>query len=400
MITVSDGLGMAMSAKKHPTVWFVIRYFHPFVGGLEKNTLNLAAALVRRGHRIIVVTSRFSKSWPRQDSLLGVPVVRLASPDIKFAGACVFLMALALHLWRQRKRCGLLHAFQVGYTSGWTILLGRMLGKPTVLTLASSGSGGDIQRHVRTVWGRAFLRLCRRALRVVILNQAMIQELKGIGYEDAGIALVGNGVDMLVYKKAEDRARIRARLGFDAHEKLILYVGRLSPEKGVDFFIRSCAHLNISGQAKLLIVGDGPEKIKLQELARIVGLGSKICWSGSVDDVVDYLQAADLFVMPSQFEGQSNAILEAMACELPVIATDVAGNNELVSHGDNGLLVAYGDEGALAEAICSLLANGQQARELAARAHTCVLERHNLQDVIERFEALYDSLQTRREQSV
>ena len=382
------------------TIYFIIKYFHPFVGGLEKNTLNLAAALVRRGHRVIVVTSRFSKSRPRQDSLLGVPVVRLPSPNIKFAGACVFLTALAWHLWKQRKHCGLLHAFQVGYTAGWAILLGRILGKPTVLTLASSGSGGDIQRHVCTVWGRAFLRLCRRALRVVILNQTMIQELNGIGYGDAGIVLAGNGVDMLVYKKAEDRVRIRAQLGFAENEKLILYVGRLSSEKGVDFLVRSYARLNISRQTKLLIVGDGPEEKKLQELAHNVGLGSKVFWCGSVDDVVDYLQAADLFVMPSQFEGQSNAILEAMACELPVIATDVAGNNELVLHGDNGLLVAYGDESALAAAICSLLENPQQAQELAACAHTCVRERHNLQDVIVRYEALYDCLQTRREQSV
>ncbi|MCX5901452.1 MAG: glycosyltransferase family 4 protein [Proteobacteria bacterium] len=389
-----------MVANTSHTIYFIIRYFYPFVGGLEKKTLNLAASLVRRGHRVIVMTSRFSKSWPRQDSLLCVPVVRLASPNIKYAGACVFLMALSWHLWRQRKHCGLLHAFQVGYTSGCAIFLGRMLGKPTVLTLASSGSGGDIQRHVRTVWGRAFLGLCRRASRVVILNQTMIQELKGIGYGDAGIALVGNGVDMLVYKKAEDRVRIRAQLGFGENEKLILYAGRLSSEKGVDFLVRSCACLNVSGQTKLLIVGDGPEKTKLQELARTVGLGSKVLWCGSVDDVVDYLQAADLFVMPSQFEGQSNAILEAMACELPVIATDVAGNNELVSHGDNGLLIAYGDESALAAAICFLLENPQQAQELAARAHTCVRERHNLQDVIVRYEALYDCLQTRREKSV
>jgi glycosyltransferase involved in cell wall biosynthesis len=374
------------------TIYFIIRYFHPFVGGLEKNTLNLAASLVRRGRRVIVVTSRFSKSWPRQESLMGVPVVRLASPNIKFAGACVFLMALAWYLWRQRKHCGLLHAFQVGYTSGWAILLGRMLGKPTVLTLASSGSGGDIQRHVCTVWGRAFLRLCRRALRVVILNQTMIQELKGIGYGDAGIVLVGNGVDMLVYKKAEDRVRIRTRLGFAENEKLILYVGRLSSEKGVDFLVRSCARLYISGQTKLLIVGDGPEKTKLQELARTVGIGSKVFWCGSVDDVVDYLQAADLFVMPSQFEGQSNAVLEAMACGLPVIVTDVAGNNELVSHGENGLLVDYGDEAALAAAMRSLLDNQRQSQALAARAHTYVRERHNLQDAVARYEALYNSL--------
>ena len=252
-----------MVADTSHTIYFIIRYFHPFVGGLEKKTLNLAASLVRRGRRVIVVTSRFSKSWLRQDSLSGVPVARLASPNIKFVGACVFLMALAWHLWRQRKNCGLLHAFQVGYTSGWAILLGRMLGKPTMLTLSSSGSGGDIQRHVCTVWGRAFLRLCRRALRIVILNQTMIQELKSIGYGDAGIALVGNGVDLLHYKKAEDRDRIRIRLGFAENEKLILYVGRLSSEKGVDFLVRSYARLNISRQTKLLIVGDGPEEKKI-----------------------------------------------------------------------------------------------------------------------------------------
>jgi glycosyltransferase involved in cell wall biosynthesis len=81
-----------------------------------------------------------------------------------------------------------------------------------------------------------------------------------------------------------------------------------------------------------------------------------------------------------------------MACGLPVIVTDVAGNNELVSHGENGLLVDYGDEAALDAAMRSLLDNQLQSQALAARAHTYVRERHNLQDAVARYEALYNSL--------
>jgi glycosyltransferase involved in cell wall biosynthesis len=374
-------------------IFFVIRYFHPFVGGLEKNTLNLAAALVRRGRRVVVITSRFSLSWPRRDLLLGVPVVRLASPNIKFFGACLFLAGLAGHLWRQRPDYGLLHAFQVGYTAGWSILSGKMLGKPTVLTLASSGSGGDIQRHTRTLWGRLFLALCRMAERIVVLNKAMGCELAGIGYPEGCIAPAGNGVDMQFYKKSPDKGGLRSDLGFDDTEKLVLYAGRLSPEKGVDFLIQSCALLNRSTQAKLLIAGDGPERERLQEVARTAGLADRILWYGSIDNVLPYLQASDVFVMPSQFEGLSNALLEAMACELPVIATDVTGNNELITNGDNGVLVAYGDEAALAAAMRAVLENPRMGRELASHAHDYVRQHHSLDDVITRYEALYASLE-------
>jgi glycosyltransferase involved in cell wall biosynthesis len=385
-----------MSEESSRTICFIIRYFHPFVGGLEKNTLNLAAALVRRGRRVAVITSRFSSAWPRQDMMLGVPVIRLASPDIKCAGACLFLAGLVWHLWRQRRRYGLLHAFQVGYASGAAILAGRLLGKPTVLTLASSGSGGDIQRHARTLWGRLFLALCRRATRIVVLNQAMTRELAGIGYAGGRIAPAGNGVDMEVYKKAADRTGVRARFGFAENEKIILYVGRLSPEKGVDFLVRSFERLNSACPAKLLIAGDGPERAKLEQLAVDLGLRHAILYCGSVDDVPAYLQAADIFVMPSQFEGLSNAILEAMACELPVIATDVSGNNELVRSGDNGLLVDYGDEAALAAAMRKVLENPRLGLELASRAHTYVRGQHSLDAVVARYEALYGSLEALR----
>jgi glycosyltransferase involved in cell wall biosynthesis len=383
---------------KPKQIFFVIRYFHPFVGGLEKNTLNLAAALVRRGRRVVVITSRFALAWPRHDMLLGVPVVRLASPDVKFIGGCLFLAGLAWHLGRQRHCYGLLHAFQVGYTAGWSILLGKMLGRPTVLTLASSGSGGDIQRHARTVWGRLFLALCRRAERIVVLNKAMGCELAGIGYPEDRIAPAGNGVDMEFYKKSADKGALRSDLGFDDTEKLVLYAGRLSPEKGVDFLIQSCARLNSSIQTKLLIAGDGPEKKRLQEIARTAGLADRIFWCGSIDNVLPYLQAADLFVMPSRFEGLSNALLEAMACELPVIATDVTGNNELITHGDNGLLVAHGDEAALAAAMQAVLENPRMGRELASRAHDYVRQHHSLDTVIARYETLYASLETLRGQ--
>jgi glycosyltransferase involved in cell wall biosynthesis len=294
-------------------------------------------------------------------------------------------------LWRHRRAFDIIQAFQVGYSSSCAITAGRLLGKKTVLTLSSSGSGGDVMRHRHSPWGRVFLYLCRQVSSIVVLNDRMRDELSA-WRATISITSIPNGVDLTMYSPGSDRPGVRRRLGLTPNDRLIVYAGRLSPEKGVDFLVRAFCRMQPDSSVKLWLLGEGPQRAQLERLVHECGCRQQVLLTGDVSDVAPYLQSADLFVMPSQFEGQSNAVLEAMACGLPVIVTDVAGNNELVSHGENGLLVDYGDEAALDAAMRSLLDNQLQSQALAARAHTYVRERHNLQDAVARYEALYNSL--------
>jgi glycosyltransferase involved in cell wall biosynthesis len=374
-----------------PRIIFVIRYFHPFIGGLEKNTLNLAASLIQKGIDVKIVTSKFSRSWPRHETLKGVPVCRLPSPRIKGVGALFFLFFLACHLFKNRSRYNIIHAFQIGYTSALAVFAGKMLQKKTVLTLASSGLGGDINRHKRTAWGKLFIVLCCLATRIVILNKTMRDELISISYNDHSSVFIPNGVNLREYSSAPHNTMIRKKMGLNK-DKIIIYTGRLAPEKGLYFLIHAYAKLHTGIPTKLLILGDGKELQGLRKIIKHYNAEDRIKLLPAVDEVSDFLQIADIFVMPSQFEGLSNSILEAMACGLPVIATRVEGNIDIIQDGINGILVEPNDEQSLINAITRLLANPDNARALGLKAQMMVQQEYSLDKTVEKYVLLYEKL--------
>jgi len=374
------------------SVLFVIRYFHPFIGGLENNTLTLAAALIKHATTVAIATSRFYRKWPARETIHGVPVTRLPSPRIKILGSMCFLLSLAYYLIKNRTRYDMLHVFQVGYTAAATILIGRLLRKPTILTLASSGSGGDIRRHLRTPWGKFFVYVCRLSSRIVVLNKQMYTELATIAYPEQNAVHIPNGVDTTLFYTREDEPHGGAGQIGAADEKIILYAGRLSTEKGVDFLIRAFSEVRKRIPVRLFILGDGSEKKNLEKLIQQCHVENKVHLMHAVENVVPFLHSADVFVLPSRFEGLSNALLEAMACGVPVIATRVTGTSEVMQDGVTGLLVEYNDTEALANALVFLLTHPEKARELAANAISMIRRLYTLEDAVAKYTMLYQSV--------
>jgi glycosyltransferase involved in cell wall biosynthesis len=377
--------------KKSQKIIFVIRYFYPYIGGLEKQTLNLAAVLRQRGINVSVVTSRFFPNWPLEDVIKGVPVYRLPSPRIKVLGAFVFLFYLARHLFKTRNKFTIIHAFQVGYSSALAIVLGSIFAKTTILNLAGSGKGGDVCRHRRTPWGRVFLFLCSFASRIVVLNKEMITELQSINYHPRNPVYIPNGVDLKIYHEADERESLRRQMGI-GEEKVILYTGRLSPEKGVDFLIHAYGSLSLDMPTKVYIIGTGRDLSRLQKLVRYYNMEHKIIILPAVDEIVSYLQIAHVFVMPSRFEGLSNSILEAMACAVPVVATRVSGNIEVIEDGVTGVLVSRDHYQNLTAALGFLLEHPDKAREFGLKAKQTVREKYDLQIIAEQYLTLYTAV--------
>ncbi len=152
--------------------------------------------------------------------------------------------------------------------------------------------------------------------------------------------------------------------------KTIMALGRLDYQKGFDLLIRAFG--NCAGKYKdwsLVIVGEGGERQNLQELAMTIGIGDRVRLPGRLPDPSEMLTHADLFVLPSRFEGFPNALLEAMACGLPVIAADCpSGPSEIIRHGVDGVLVPVDDVGALSEAMDRLMADDVERERLGSRA--------------------------------
>jgi glycosyltransferase involved in cell wall biosynthesis len=162
---------------------------------------------------------------------------------------------------------------------------------------------------------------------------------------------VSNGVDIPAPLDAATRASLRASVGVSGDRLLALFVGRLVPVKNLPSLIRAMALLEPAQRPWLVLVGDGPERDEIQALADASGVSGDLCFLGERRDVDRLLQAADYLVLPSHFEGLSNAILEAMAAGCPVIASAVGGSPELVENGHTGLLYPPDDATALAEAM-------------------------------------------------
>jgi glycosyltransferase involved in cell wall biosynthesis len=139
-------------------------------------------------------------------------------------------------------------------------------------------------------------------------------------------------------------------------------------------------------------LGDGPETAHLKQLIRHYGLEGRVLMQPAVNDVTAYLFSADIFVMPSHFEGLSNSVLEAMACGIPVIVTRVTGNKELVKDGFNGLLVEPRNTEQLTEVLAYLIKNPDKGAALGRHARESVEANYDLSVIAERYITLYQNL--------
>jgi glycosyltransferase involved in cell wall biosynthesis len=174
-------------------------------------------------------------------------------------------------------------------------------------------------------------------------------------------------------------------------EVRFIYVGRLSPEKDLATLLRAFAlALAEMPQARLSIVGDGPERAQLEHTAVQLGCADRLRWMGSIarEGVRAALRVADVFVLPSRFESMSYTLLEAMACGVVCVATRVGGNADLIRHAETGILVPPNDPPALAEAMLTL-SRSQEERERLAHAAGRAVRAYSLEAMLERSLALY-----------
>jgi glycosyltransferase involved in cell wall biosynthesis len=380
-----------MQVKNTMKVLFVIRYFHPFVGGTEKQALTLASHLAANGIDVTILTSRFRYSWQRTERIQDVRVIRLPSPSIKVIGAMMFLTCLACYLIRYKNHYSIIHTFQIGYTSFVSIVLAMILRIPSLIKVASSGSGGDIQRAKRTAWGRLCLLMAKRATRIIAVSDSVKRELMDEHVPPAAIESIANGVDLELYEPYMDKPAMRRRCRLP-ERNTIIYTGRLSPEKGIDVLVRSFALLVKTQPCQLLIIADGPEQESVVKLIAEHDLDGSVLLISRVEEVASYLKASDLFVLPSRFEGLSNALLEAMACGLPVISTRVGGSRDIIEDGVNGLLVEVDATDQLRDAMERVLCDRQLAANLGANARAAVEAKHDMRRIANAYCALYRDL--------
>lgn len=204
------------------------------------------------------------------------------------------------------------------------------------------------------------------------------------------VRVVANGVDTSIFRPAPSKGLLRRRLGLPDDRPVVLSMGNLKPVKGHDVLLEAIQLLGPAAKLMTLVIaGQDFQNGTLHGWASRHLAGVDVRFVGQQDDPLPWYQAADLFVLPSKWEGMSNALLEAMACGLPVIATAAGGNVDAVTHEQTGLLVPPEDPAALARETVRMLHDGDLREGLGGAARSHVLAAHDVRSTAEQYAEQY-----------
>lgn len=206
------------------------------------------------------------------------------------------------------------------------------------------------------------------------------------------ITVIWNGIDPAAFSPVRCPELRTSLLGAAPDRPLVVCIGRMTPQKGHALLLEAVARVPQSRRPLLALAGDGPLRPQLEQLAHRLGIASEVCFLGRYGRVPELLRCADALVQPSEFEGLPLTVLEGMASALPVIVTDVVGNNEAVIAGECGLVVPPGDAGALAQAIEQVLGDPALAARLGARARRRVEREFTAARMAQRTEQVYQTV--------
>lgn len=381
---VDESLGIVM----------LMRKFYPLTGGYQNQALRLATELRKKnGFRVHVVTQRHGNLSPYEVHQ-EIPIHRVFAFRSGHLAACSYLVSAFFWMMRNRGRFHIIHANRSssGLVAG---LIGFMLRK-RVLYKLTRGDEIDAKGLRSGLLGRVKVGCLRLTVgKFVSLTRRTEEDLLTLGVPLARIARIPNGVNFEDRLKHYDRDRIRAELSWGPEAKVVTFVGRLVHAKGVDWLLDIWKIVSdVEKQARLLIVGDGPDRPALSARAAALGIRDAVTFVGRQDDVYRFLAASDVFVLPSRLEGISNALLEAMSQGLPVVAADdqLGGNRSVITEQGGGIIIPLGDTETFAQSLLALLRDQRLRTEMGRWARQNVEESFSIESVARRYVEVYHEL--------
>ena len=364
-------------------ILLVVDGFYPSTGGCEMQVRLLARSFAAAGHDVSVLSPHLDHRRPLREIIDGVPVQRIAYPKIKIVGALILCARFALTLLARRRRYDAVHVHTAQNLAAVAGMLRPWLRATLAVKISGAWEfdGGILDPALRTRPYQRFFNACvRRVDHIQCISEYTRQRMLAAGYPDAQLRMIPNAVDLQRFAPGPART----------HTLKVVFVGRLVPVKGLPVLLD--AWRDVAARfptARLVVAGDGVERGALVERARGLGIAERVDFLGEVGDVPAVLADAAVYVQPSHQEGMPNAVLEAMASGLPIVATRVSGNEDLVADGANGLLVAPGDAPALAEALGALLGDRERAQRMGARSRAIVEARYAVPAVLDQLLAAY-----------
>ena len=373
---------------KHPIkVAMIIQEYLPHVGGAERQLATLAPLLREQGVEIHIVT-RHHPGLLRHEQINEVPVYRIPVHKSKILASLMYTFSAIPTLKSIHPQ--IIHAHGLLSPTTIAIIARFFFGIPVVSKSLRGGLLGDLKRLLNKPFGRFRFSILRNNVDTFItISKEIQEELEMEGVPHNKFVHIPNGVDLERFTPVSINEKIALRNNLQLpNGELVLFAGRLEAEKRVGDLIQIWPEVRKRNQdAYLLILGTGGEENALKELA-----GEGIHFLGLVDNVASYLQAADIFVLPSISEGLSNAFLEALASQLAVVVTATGGTTEIIKHKENGWLIEEYNTEKLIEGIICFLENKELREKCALEGKKYVEENYSIMRTAKKLNDLYNSL--------
>lgn len=375
-----------MNRIQRPRVLMVLEGPYPTVrgGGAEAQVRTLTRAMRSRGQRVtVVVPLTVDGPQARISRVDGVPVCRLRFPRVRVIGGPVLWLTLAHFLHRRRHRYDVWH---VHVARSWAVvsaMLGPLLGKRVVVKVSGSW---DLEHGALAPAAGHRSSFPYRCLQRVHVWQAISHRVRSTllarGIPADRVAAIPNAVDTARFRRVQRDAAATPRF---------VFIGRLVEEKGIATLLDAFGDIAATHpDAQLSIVGTGPLLGSLKERSRALGLEGNVSFAGHREDVETILSHADIGVLPSRFEGLSNALLECMAAGLPMVASRISGNEDFVRTGENGWLFEAADRNGLAACLIAAISLPIDKRLAMGECARATVERQaGIEHVLARLDRVY-----------
>lgn len=359
----------------------LINYEYPPVGGGASNaTWEIARAMVQLGHQPVVLTAKYR--WRTPDTanpgikVIEVPAIRRRKDRCSIFEMTTFVLSAT---WCIRK---ILKAEKIeGMIAFFSIPCGPIAWwgwRKTKIPYVVSLRGGDVPGNEPTL--NVFHVILRPLRRTIFRGATKItSNSKGLKHaaesaDNIQVYIIPNGIDTGFWRRASPHS--------DVSPRRLLFVGRFQRQKNLRWLLNALAEMPPPDDLppwELHLVGDGPERDELETLANALGLCARVCWHGWADKhlLKTIYDKSDVFISPALYEGLPNAMLEAMACELLVLASDVAGHSELIEHEETGLLFTLESSLAFKSALTRALAGSDFAKSTGKKARASVCKNNS-----------------------
>jgi len=374
--------------KTRPIIW-MIDSLGP--GGAEQLMPTILKNLKQAGFNIRICALQIRAGNPIASELerLELPVDLIPIPNLRQPFNLVHILRyLRLH------RPQLLHT-QLEFADILGTLAAKILGIPSVSTVHTL----DVFPEKKSAWGRMKLRwfllgkFCDRV--IAVSEKTRLHYLQSGGLPSDKVITLYNGVDISRFKimDATQTAKLKQELHLPLNSKIIITVAVLREPKGIQFMIRALpAILEQCPDVHYLIVGDGEHGAALTDLVTALAIKNHVTFAGHRTDIPDLLACCDIFVLPTLKDALPTVLIEALAAERPIVASNVGGVPEIIENGVNGLLVSPGDPSKLTEACLKLLKDNELSRQIVLAGSKTVRQRFNIGSQIEQLSKLYEEL--------